>query len=84
MSNDLRIIADIFEEMNGNGYASGHRFVPLNEFDFTKFNAQESGIEGITTEFVNEKCGGGMTGDEFAGTMAFPVAGQMLLIDYYS
>jgi hypothetical protein len=81
MRSTIEIIADICEDMNGNGYASTPRVVDLNDFDFVKHKAQESGIDGITTEFVYQS-GPGIGGDDFQGSIGYPIEGKMLVIDF--
>ena len=77
----IDIIADICEEMNGNGYVSKPRMVDFNAFDFDKHKPQESGIDGIKTEFVWQS-GAGMMGDDFTGTIGYPIDGMMFVLDY--
>lgn len=81
MRDTMDIIADICEDMNGNGYVSKPRVVDFNAFDFQKHKAQDSGIDGVKTEFVYQT-GPGIAGDDFQGTIGYPINGQMFVIDY--
>jgi len=83
MSDTLSIIAAICAELNGNGFCSAPRVVERKNFDLSEFTEQESDIPGLTTEFVNQVGGGGMTGDEFHGTMAYPFGEMLFVIDYH-
>ena len=77
----MRLISEACDQMNENGFASGHRVVPLEKFDFQAFKAQPCDIEGIEIEYVNQS-GPGMAGDDFTGTIGFPIGGQMFVVDY--
>ena len=43
---------------------------------------QESDTRGFKYEYVNETIGGGYTGDEFAGTVAFEWKGKYIVFAY--
>ena len=47
------------------------------------FTKQECDMEEFDFEMINQCSGGGITGDSYAGTMAFPIdVNQFLVIDY--
>lgn len=83
MVDEFQIIQNVFEYMNSISFSSGHRFVELDDMDYNLFKSQDSDIDGIGVEFVRQS-GGGLSGDDFYGTMGFPVGGKMLLIDYHT
>jgi hypothetical protein len=81
MPKTIEIIADICEELNGNGFVSKPRIVDLNAFDFEKHKAQESSIDGVGTEFVFQYSDG-PSDDNYAGTIGYPIDGKMFVFDY--
>lgn len=83
MPDTITIIADICEELNGNGFCHTPRVVPLEKFEFSKHKAQDSDVEGIATEYVFQE-GPGVMGDDYSGTIAYPIGGQMLVLDFNS
>ena len=47
------------------------------------FTKQECDMEEFDFEMLNQMAGGGITGDSYAGTIAFPInVDQFLAIDY--
>ena len=54
-----------------------------SSIDLTKFQRQKSDMKEFEYEFINQNPGGGITGDSFAGTIAFPIdKDKYLIIDY--
>jgi len=82
MSDYLQKIADICDTLRSDiGYTHSPRVVRRADFDLSKFDAQESGIPGIVTEYVNQS-GPGICGDDFTGVMAFPLGDHLFVIEY--
>lgn len=79
MSEALRIIKDACEDLKSNGFHHSPRIVAQSEFDLSGFEEQESGIPGLQVEYVDQR-GPGMTGDDFEGTMAWPIGGGWLFV----
>lgn len=59
------------------------RVVERDGYDLSKFNKQESDVPGIDTEFVHQ-LGPGMAGDDFHGTLAYPIGEKLFLLDFDS
>ena len=83
ISEALQIIKDACEDLKGNGFHHSPRIVAQADFDLSRFKAQESGIQGLAIEYVDQR-GPGMAGDDFDGTMAWPIGGGWLFICEYS
>ena len=83
MADVLQIIADICDDLRANGFCHSPRIVKRDGFDLSSFKEQESDIEGLRTEFVDQR-GPGMVGDDYNGTMAYPIGDVMFVIEYSS
>jgi hypothetical protein len=79
----LQIIKDGCDDLKSNGFHHSPRIVAQAEFDLSGFQKQESGIEGLETEYVDQS-GPGICGDEFSGTMAWPIGSGWLFVCEYS
>lgn len=78
-----RVIKEACQMLNDNGFSHSPQIVAQKDFDLTEFTEQESDIDGLETEFVNQG-GGGITGDSFEGTMAWSIGGGWLFVCDYS
>lgn len=83
MKDPISIIAAVCDEMNVNGHVYFPRLVRREDFDFSKFEEQESDFDGVQTEWVNQS-GPGMAGDDFTGTLAVPIDAERLFVLDYS
>jgi hypothetical protein len=82
MTDTLTLIASICANLNANGFCSGPRVVDPADFDLSGFEKQESDIPGLDFEYVNQS-GPGIGGDDYHGTMAYPIEGKLFVIDYH-
>ncbi|MDY6960285.1 MAG: hypothetical protein SV862_00075 [Pseudomonadota bacterium] len=82
MSDDLvAIIAAICEDHRSNGFCHSPRVVDRQGFNLSGFKEQKSDIPGLKVEYVKQG-GGGFTGDDFHGTMAYPLGDRLFVIEY--
>ena len=82
MPDSMDMIAEALENLTGDcSFVGRPRVVELADFKFTKYTAQSSEVLGISTEFVRQS-EVGMSGDEFQGTIAYPIGGKMFVVDY--
>lgn len=79
---ELAIIGAICAALNAEGFTHSPRLVLRDEFSLLRFIEQPCDIEGIDVEYINQADGGGMTGDEFQGTAAYPVGEYLFVIEY--
>lgn len=79
---DLEIIAAICAEMNAHGFTHSPKLVHRDDFSLLGFDEQSCEIEGVDVEYIDQANGGGMTGDEFRGTAAYPVGEYLFVIEY--
>ncbi len=62
-----------------------HLEYPRIEFapDFNGFERQDCGLDEFDHEMIKQDPGGGMGGDTFTGTLAFPMKNECYLIVEY-
>lgn len=82
MACTLDIIAAACDMLRAEGFCHSPRVVNAEDFDLSEFTAQPSDIDGVDIEYVNQG-GGGITGDDYHGTMAWPLRGKKLFVAEY-
>jgi hypothetical protein len=82
MTDPIAIIKAACESMMENGFYHSSRIVERSGFDLSEFHEQKSDISGVEMEYVCQD-GGGMTGDDFHGTIVWPINERFLFVCEY-
>ncbi len=79
----LDIIRSVCDEMNSaNSLVHEPRIVKRDDFDLTGYSGQESGFDGVDTEWVRQS-GPGYCDDDYSGTLVVPIdADHFFVVDY--
>ncbi len=81
MVDAVKVIAAACESLRENGFYHSPRIIARKEFDLSKFDEQRSDIPGVEFEYVMQN-GGGMTGDDFHGVIAWPIDELLFVCEY--
>ena len=79
----IEIIAAACEDLRRNGFYFNPRIVARSDFDLSGFKEQESDIPGVEVEYVDQR-GPGIAGDDYHGTMAWPIGDKLFICEYAS
>lgn len=83
MADAISIIAAACEDMREDGlFCHSPRVVKEADIDLTKFEKQSCVFDGCDFEFIDQS-GPGISGDDFHGTMAWPIGDGLLFVLKY-
>ena len=82
ITNGIEIIGAICAALGAEGFTHSPKLVRRDDFSLLRFIEQPCDIEGVDVEYINQYGGGGMTGDEFRGTAAYPIGDYLFVIEY--
>ncbi|TWB15576.1 hypothetical protein [Nitrospirillum bahiense] len=82
MTDALAIIAAACDYMRETGFSHTPRIVNEADFDLSNFDRQDSSVAGASVEYVDQR-GPGMAGDDFHGTVVWPIGdGKLFVLEF--